>query len=179
MTKVGISLAEKRLLEHLRLGGRPDDQVGRELIWKFATKMWSEGAVAAALKQHGVTIQEVATMYLAVIDGLMPEPWMNVGGPLLVPTQWFMEPHRLENLLVETTRDARGRSREEWLRLLVEKATDLAHATKAVHDERFGPASVQVVQAGGARSSGGCAALLALGAIATAVLSIVAAQLLA
>ena len=156
MGKIGISMAEKKLLRHLTLGGRPDDEIGRELIWKFATKVWSEPEVAPALRQHGVTIQEVATLYLSVVEDLMPEPWMNVSGAMLVPTQWFMEPQRLENLLVETTRDAAGHEREEWLRQLIEKAQYLARATKEIHDERYGPPKVQVVQQGGVRSSGGC-----------------------
>ncbi len=108
MGKMGISMAENRLREHLSLGGRPDDQIGRELIWKFATKVWSERTVAPALRQHGVTIQELATMYEAVIESLMPRPWMYVAGPMLVPTQWFMEPHRIENL------SGRNHSRYHW-----------------------------------------------------------------
>jgi hypothetical protein len=162
MGKMAISMAEKRLLEHLRLGGRPDDEIGRALIWKLATKVWNDSSVAGILRQHGVTIQEVATMYLAVIDSLMPTPWINVSGPMLVPTQWYMEPHRLENLLVETTRDAAGKGREEWLTQWIAKAQYLAHATKEVHDERFGSPAVQVSSSGGLKSSGGCAGALLL-----------------
>ena len=74
MGKMTISMAEYRLREHLTLGGRPDDQIGRDLIWKFATKVWSDRSVAPVLRQHGVTIQEVAAMYQAVIENLMPDP---------------------------------------------------------------------------------------------------------
>ena len=165
MGKLGISMAEKRLLRHLRLGGRPDDEIGRQLIWKFCTKVWTEPSVAPALRQHGVTIEELAEMYLRVIESLMPRPWMNVGGPLLVPTQWFMEPHRLENLLVEVSRDTKSRPRDDWLQHLIARASELAEATREVHDERYGPPTVEVVQAGGVRSAGGCASTFLLAAV--------------
>jgi hypothetical protein len=162
MGNVAISLAEKRLLRHLSLGGRPDDEVGKDLISKFATKVWTDSSVAGILRQHGVTIQELATMYLAVIDSLMPTPWMNAGGPLLVPTQWFMEPHRIDNLLVEIDRDAAGLGRDEWLARWISNAKKLARATKEVHDERFGCPSVHVSADGGLKSSTGCAGALIL-----------------
>lgn len=160
MGTLGVSMAEKRLVEHLRLGGRPDDDVGRELIGRFVAKVWQDPSVAPVIRQHAVTIQELGAMYAAVLQSLMPEPWMNVSGPMLVPTQWFMEPYRLENLLVETTRDASGGSRNEWLRDFINNAEKLARATKHMHDERHGPPNIQVIQAGGVRPSKGCAGLL-------------------
>ncbi|HXB55570.1 MAG TPA: hypothetical protein VN461_12345 [Vicinamibacteria bacterium] len=176
MGKMTISMAEHRLREHLTLGGRPDDQIGRDLIWKFVTKVWTDRSVAPPLRQHGVTIQELATMYQAVIESLMPRPWMNVAGPMLVPTQWFMEPHRIENLLVETTRDTAGGDREEWLRRFIDNAQTLARFTRAAHDEQYGQPKVLVVPAGGLRSSkgGGCAGglLLFTAAVASATFAI-------
>lgn len=82
-----INMAEKKLLRHLTLGGGCDDEVGRQLVYKFGTTVWSDPTVAPMLRQHSVTIEELALVYLSVIESLMPEPWMNVSGPMLVPTQ--------------------------------------------------------------------------------------------
>jgi hypothetical protein len=169
-------MAEYRLRQHIMLGGRPDDRIGRELLWKFATKIWTDPSVAPLLRQHGVTTPELGAMLQAVIESLMPEPWMNVGvGLMFPPTAWFMEPHLIENLLVQTTRDAAGLGREEWLRQLIDSACLAARATKEGHDERFGPPKARIVQAGGLRSAGGgCAGavLLVTAAVALATFAI-------
>ena len=94
---------------------------------------------------------------------------------MLAPTQWFMEPHRFENLLVETTRDAADGTRDDWLRLLIEKAEYVAVATKEVHDEQYGKPKVDVVQAGGLQSARGCAVafLLLAATFASAAMAVV------
>jgi len=56
MSKVGISFAEKRLLEHLRLGGSVRDEVGRDLVHKFVQKAWNDSdihRIAVAEPGHG------------------------------------------------------------------------------------------------------------------------------
>lgn len=175
MGAMGINMAEKKLLRHLTLGGSCDDEVGHQLVYKLVTKIWSDPTIAPMLRQHGVTTEELALVYLSAIEALMPEPWMNVSGPMLVPTQWFMEPHRFESLLVETTREAADGTRDEWLQLLIETATYVAVATKEVHDEQYGKPNVNVVQIGGAQSARGCAvAFMLLGAtFASAAVAIV------
>jgi len=158
---MSINLAEKRLLTHIRMGGQPTDEVGVTLVKRFAQKAWSDAAVAKASRQYGLTLDELAGLYGMVIENLMPEPWMNAGGPMLVPTQWFMEPHRLESLLLETTREAPADDRQAWFATLIDKATELAIATRAAHDEQYGKPNVQITQSGGLKTSGGCASMIA------------------
>jgi hypothetical protein len=82
---------------------------------------------------------------------------------MLVPTQWFMEPHRLDALFVETTRDVRGvADRQQWLETLLAKATRLANDTKAAHDEAYGKPRMHVSNSGGSPTAGGCASIIAV-----------------
>lgn len=172
---MSINMAEKRLLTHLRMGGQPTDEVGKTLVYRFAQKAWSDSAVAKASRQYGLTLDELAGLYGLVLEALMPEPWMNAGGPMLVPTQWFMEPHRLESLLLETTRDAPPSDRQAWFATLVDKATELAIATRAAHDQKYGKPKVQITDTGGLQTSGGCASLIAfLSILGGAVIAILA-----
>ena len=174
MGKVALNLAEKGLLKHLCRGGRPDDDIGRELIWKFATKVWNDSSVTPILHKYDVTIDEVAKVYLVVIDSLMPAPWMNVSGPMLVPTQWYMEPPRIEHLLAEATRKTAGMGREEWLAQWITSAQGLAHATRDAHDERYGPPNIQLFRnVGGEKSAGGCAGKLLVALVVAIAISAV------
>lgn len=162
MGSVSINLAEKRLLKHLSSGGQPHDEVGAALVARFATKVWGDSSVAPALREHGVTLDELAGLYGVVLADLMPEPWMNVGGPLLVPTQWFMEPYRIESLLIETTRDAAGSSRQEWFDILLERGKELARETRSIHDITYGKPAIVISNTGGLQSAGGCASMIVL-----------------
>jgi hypothetical protein len=163
MGNIRINFAEKRLLNHLQLGGQPGDRVGLEVINKFALTIWTDESVAPVFRRHGVTTDELAALILAVIDATMPCPWTKVGGgPMLIPTGWFMEPHRIENLLLEVSRE-NPRGRDRWRELLNEKAIALAEMTRDVHDAHYGPANVQIENKGGLSSSHGCLGVLVLG----------------
>jgi hypothetical protein len=168
MGALKINMAEKRLLHHLSSGGKPDDDVGTQLVLKVAQTAWSDETVSPVVRAHGVTIEELAFMYGSVIDALMPEPWMNVSGPMLVPTQWLMEPHRLDNLFVEVSRDFSRTPRKEWLEGLISRATELARETKEAHDSAYGKPRVRVTDRGGAKTSGGgCASVLVVACAGT------------
>lgn len=174
MGSLAINRAEKKLLMHLRLGGSCTDDVGVQLVNKFAAKVWNDPTTAPILRHYEMTFEEVVALYGVVIESLMPSPWMNVGGPMLVPTQWFMEPHRLESLLVAAGRNAETDSREVWFEALARNAIDTAVVTKEAHDVKFGPGRVTVSQAGGLRSAGGCMiAVVYLGASLLLIMGLV------
>jgi len=92
---------------------------------------------------------------------------------MLVPTQWYMEPHRIEYLLGEATRNAEGEGREEWLAQWIASAQSLAHATREVHDERYGPPTMQLSNVRGLKSAtrSGCAGTLLVVLVAAIVIS--------
>lgn len=165
MAAFAISVAEKRLLHHLQVGGSVQDEVGRQLVGRFAHKMWAQSEIKSILTQYEFTLQEIALMYAETIHSLMPNPCIEKGGPLLVPTLFFMEPHRLENLLLEVRRDTKGLSQEQRLSVLVERSTFLARLTQEANDEAKGRYPFKVEGIGGLKSaSGGCASR-AIGAV--------------
>jgi len=139
-----VNMAEKPLLNYLAAGGDPLDERGVELVGDFARKIWSDETVNPVCRRYGVTETEIGLLITVVVMELMPEPWMNVRGAMLVPTQWFMEPNRLDNLLLETERDAGAGSRKEWVEVMLAKAVNLAHETKSAHDEKYGPVKVAI-----------------------------------
>jgi hypothetical protein len=113
MGKLTTSFTEKGMLQHLQLGGTLRDQVGSELLSTFALKTSSEH-VGGLMVPYQLTTKRLEAMYAAVVEALMPNPTINAGGPLLVPTAFFMEPHRLETILWLAKRDlARDDARRE------------------------------------------------------------------
>jgi hypothetical protein len=149
-----INRAEKPLLAHLARGGSPQDDIGRTHIAHFAHTVATDSSTAPVLARHGIGEAEVAMLYREVLQALMPDPWMNVSGPILVPTQWFMEPHRLDDILRPYA--ASGGQ----MAGVIEYAIVLARQTQQAHHQEYGEPNVQRLQKGG--SSGGCASVVVL-----------------
>lgn len=151
MGAMKINRAEKDLLAHLAEGGSPSDATGKRHIQRFAATVAEDKSTKPILSRHGISEEEVAELYREVLEALMPEPWMKSGGPMLVPTQWFMEPHRLDELL-QTSGDFED---------LTDRAILLAQETKAAHDMQHGkpdPDRLKRIAAGG-----GCASVILVG----------------
>jgi len=161
MSKVAIAMAEKRLMRHLQRGGVVDDPVGLDLTRGVIAKASADNDVQQVIRDREATPDEMRVMYQFVIDGLMPNPCMNVSGPMLVPTVLFLEPHRLDELLVGVNRDTRGESLQGRMRLLCERALEVCKLTREAHDEAHGPIAFQVTPQGGVQRAG-CAGGLIL-----------------
>lgn len=155
MGAMAINRAEKKMLVHLIQGGQPDDEGGQEYANHFAQVVSKDKTTAPILRKHGMTLGQVAEFYRRVLSNLMPEPWMNVSGPILVPTQWFMEPHRLDGLL-----EYRAATDEGDLDSLVNAATQLATETRKAHDEQYGRPSVERFRNLPVGGGGGCSSIL-------------------
>jgi len=162
MSKVGISIAEKRLMEHLRRGGTPVDAVGRELVQQFVAKASRDSDVHRIIVELQPTTGELELVVVSSIASLMPNPCIQVGGPMLVPTLLFMEPEKLRDLLVSVNRDSRGVSLDERFRLLTSRSMELAALIQSAHDEARGPVNFRIAEVGGLASSrtSGCLLLL-------------------
>ena len=165
MGSLRITMAEKRLLLHLRRGGAPDDAVGRELIARFAATVATEESIKQVLAGNSASVVEIELVYGAVLKALMPRPWMNAGGPMLVPTQWFAEPERFDMLLREARGTWDGVWRADKLSHLVSAATALAIETRAAHDAAYGPPRIDVVESGGLPSAAGCMGAILIGVV--------------
>lgn len=161
MGSLSINLAEKRLLQHLRLGGEPDDETGAVLIRRFAEKVAADKTTAPVLSRFGVSAGDVERIYRDVLKALMPRPWMNVSGPMLVPTGWFMEPDRLGVLLSSVASDSQD-DHTQWVSSVIEVAISIAEETRRAHDEAYGPPSIERSEGDGLPSAGGCASVMIL-----------------
>ena len=170
MGSLRINMAEKRLLKHLKLGGQVDDEVGLGLVSQFALTVSSDESTKPILEQHGIDAQKVGALYATVIDFLMPRPWMKVGLPMLVPTQWFMEPERLERLLMRAGDLA---DQATWSTFLQE-ACLLAEHTRDAHDQQYGEPKISITQSGGLTPGSGCVLPILIWVAATASLAIMA-----
>jgi len=162
---LSINLAEKKIREHLRLGGGLDDQVGSELLAKFCTTALSDRQVAAIAQKYNMSMEDIAFIYMAMILKLMPNPCIISGGLLLVPTLFFMEPKRFERLAFGIdfhTKDLDEKQRiQELMRLSAESAQEVWDA----HTSGRGEADFTVTKSGGLQSSGGCMSVLIIGAV--------------
>ena len=101
MGALKIKLAERHMMEHLRLGGTlgATDNMGRKLVQAFTRKVFQESNIKQICDNYDFTPAEIEAVIYAMIEELMPNPVIDIGGPLLVTTLIFMEPDRLEELL--------------------------------------------------------------------------------
>ena len=170
MGQLSVNLGEKKLLRHLELGGTVVDPVGRELGLAFMQAANKEPEVRKLLAEHHITSAEMAFTYASIIADLMPNPAINVGGPLLVPTLLFMEPQKLEMMLTEFRRESTGMGQQQRLEHLVAKGIEFGRMIKEAHDEKMGPYILQIQQLGGRKSASGCVTVLVAGiAVAGAI----------
>jgi hypothetical protein len=163
MSKVTIAFSEKRLIEHLHLGGSLKDVVGGELLQRVISAAGSNPDVRAVVEAHGSNFEEVRQLYAGILKQLMPNPCIQSGSIMLAPTLLFMEPQRLKALFSYVEDDAPV-GFPDRSRLLLERGVDLARHIQESHDKAYGPPSFTVTHAGGLGKSGraGCASAIAI-----------------
>jgi hypothetical protein len=161
MSKYGVCLAEKPLLQHLCRGGSVRDDAGAVMVREFIEKITNDPAISAIIARHNLTSEDLAALYAAAIDHMMPTPWMNAAGPMLAVTAFFVEPHRLDAVLQEAHRQIDGLGIPSELRLKWKARVMWQEASllKSSHDHAFGPANVERYTTGG---KSGCLGVLML-----------------
>ncbi len=95
MSKFGISLAEKPLLNYLVDGGRVEHQECIKLILRFIAEATTDPEVVEVCKSYDLTGKDLFSLYFEILQNSYPHSVLNSGGPLLLPTLIFMEPFRL------------------------------------------------------------------------------------
>lgn len=161
MSSLSISLAEKKLLQHLQLGGDVYDQVGKELVVKFATTAMKDTSIAAIAERNRISLEDICVIYGSMIHQLMPNPCVQSGGLLLVPTLFFMEPFRFEGLATEISSRAVDLSAEERKEKMISISQQFAQEVWDTHTQGRGEAPFHVQDLGGRKSSG-CASMIVM-----------------
>jgi hypothetical protein len=166
MSKVNIAFAEKRLIEHLRLGGTLDDLVGGELLQRVMSAAGGDADVRMVIESHRCNFEEIRQLYAGIIRGLMPNPCIQAGVIMLTPTLLLLEPIRLNALLAYVEDDAPVGSPQRP-GLLLAHGLKIAKHIQDSHAKAYGPAPFTVLSEGGlSRSRRGCAASIGLVAVA-------------
>ncbi len=138
MSKIEISQSEKPLLLHLKNGGSPKDDKGHDCIAHFVTAALKDEEVNTVLKRHDASQSDAYMIYRAMLDATMPNPCIEAGGPLLVPTLFFMEPVRLDALLADVRRLAVQKNNLERNMILVEASEICARQVWTAHTQARG-----------------------------------------
>lgn len=162
MSSLSINLAEKRLLSHLRYGGNVTDQVGKELVVKFAVTALNDSSIAEIADRNGLSLEDVCVIYGTMIDYMMPNPCINAGGLMLVPTLFFMESHRFDELATAISRETFDLSGKDRKAQMIVTAVSHGQLVWYAHTELRGEADFKIIDAGGIKSSG-CSSVIIIG----------------
>ncbi len=168
---ISINLAEKRLLNHLQLGGTVTDSVGKQLVGRFAQKAWADSHIRSICQRYDFDFEDVCVIYAAMIQSLMPNPCISSGGLLLVPTLFFMEPFRLEAMLSQLHGDLQGRVGQERREFIIETAEAAANECWISHTMARGEAPFKISNSGG-RKSAGCLGIIIFATIVFSALAV-------
>jgi hypothetical protein len=162
MSTISINLAEKRLLDHLRMGGDVFDAVGKALVVKFATTALKDELIIALATRYRISHQDICIIYAYMIRHLMPNPCVDASGLLLVPTLFFMESLRFEALASEICARTVDLSDEDRKEKMIELAANAGRLTLDSCIAARGEAKFEIQNLGG-RKSAGCAVMILIG----------------
>lgn len=143
MCSVRINFSEKPLLHHLSHGGKNDDETGKALVAKVISTALSDQAIITIVSEFKLTEADLVHLYCSMIDGL-PDPRIYAGGPMLVPTLFLMEPHRLRKLATDIDRNiaALGESKRQFA--IMQVAMDAAEDVWLEHTSASGQRALLV-----------------------------------
>ena len=132
MGALSIKLAESKILQHLQLGGKINDNIGTQLVQAFIQKVLRESNIKQICDNNSFTPTEIEAVIQSMTKELMPNPAINSGGIVLVTTLMFMEPKRLEELLTRINRYTESETLSD------DPATNRATiiATQSLHTKR-------------------------------------------
>lgn len=133
-----MSLIDKRIIEYLECGGTLETPQGALLIQRLIVEAMKTSAIAETIAKHNVDIISLVMAYAYTIRTLLPDPLINAGGKLLVPTLFFMEADKLD-LLLDTSWDInKGDTEEEQRARLFTMAGVLGQGIYAQHQQAYG-----------------------------------------
>ena len=159
MTKLEISTAEKPLLLHLKNGGNADDDKAHDCIANFVTAVSQDDEIKGIVDRHGSSSGDLYMIYRVMLDATMPSPCIEAGGPLLVPTLFFMEPIRLDALLADVSRLAAEKQNYERKMILIEASEICAKQVWKAHTQARGESRFLNER------KGGCLGLIVFGVL--------------
>ena len=162
MSAFAINRAEKKILTHIQCGGAIDDATGKSLLCQFTSTALKDSQIFDIAKRYDISFDDICVIYIAMVSQLMPNPCIEAGGLLLVPTLIFMEPIRFEGLASEIQARTRGCNEKERIYAIVSISSDLAHQIWEAHAAARGAPRFRIVNVGGRPSSGGCFSVIVL-----------------
>lgn len=154
MSAIAINLAEKPILNHLSMGGDIVDAVGQALVAKFATKALNDASISAMAARYRISHDDICIIYASMIRSLMPNPCIESGGLLLVPTLFFMEPFRFTALASAIAARTQGLDDRSRIEKMIELSVAHAQHTWDAHTEGRGEAKFEIRNLGGLKSTG-------------------------
>ena len=140
---------DKRLIEHLQKGGTLDDEVGSLLLDKMISLALKKEEIIKHINDNVLSTDDLKLIYKEMVYSLMPTPIIKVGAQLLVASQFFMEPDKLDmvvNALENYKKDDDQNSKENVLKDI---AKEFAIMSKEAHDIQFGSLDFHIEDSGG------------------------------
>ena len=170
MGALKVKLAERKIVEHLQLGGEINDTIGKELVQAFTQKVFQEANIRKICDENKFTPAEVESIIYFMTQELMPKPAINSGGLLLVTTLMFMEVQRLEELFVRINHKVENDTAlsddpiTNKMMYIASESKETAKIVWDTHAMHRGEQPFPIQNVGGLKTaSGGCASMLILG----------------
>ena len=138
MGSLSVSLKDKDIIEFLRQGGKLETPVGAQLIEKLIDSSLDDNDVQNVLGKYDIDKISLVMLYAYIVRSLLPDPTINVSGPLLVSSLFFMEPHRLDQLLQLGWTDTADLSIEHRRASLFTMANEIAKLIYTAHASQYG-----------------------------------------
>ena len=80
MGALKVKLAERKIVEHLQLGGQINDTIGKELVQAFTQKVFQEANIRKICDENKFTPAEVESIIYFMTQELMPNlPLIQAG----------------------------------------------------------------------------------------------------
>jgi hypothetical protein len=129
-----LAIIDKRIMWHIGMNGRITDQVGMQLAMQFVQEALKDPTISKAARQYGFTSEDLVVIYGAMVEGLLPNPCIEGGGPMLAATLPFMEPFRIESLMGRVHRQLEpAHQRAERREIIVQAALEEARGMWNTH----------------------------------------------
>lgn len=162
MYEVSIKLAEGKISSHIQMGGDFNSEVGKSMVCQLIDKALKNTKISQLCRDYNINHSDLCKIYIDSIRLLMPMPWIKpTGGVMLIPTLFFMEPSRLEAILLAIFNEVKVRGIEDKNEIIEQVVYAYANKTRDVFDEKYGPVSMEILALGG-RKTAGCLPMLVM-----------------
>lgn len=137
-----------RIIHHIQLGGTVHDLVGQQLVGKFIHESMEDKDIKRIALSNDFLADELALIYVSMVDCLMPNPCIICGANMLAATLPFMEPFRLEEILRRVNRDADGLTGGKRNEVIIKIAEQNAKTIWTSHTASRGKAKFEIDTSG-------------------------------